>query len=415
MLPATVRVPVEIWQIILRMAIYVPLFFDCDPFGQNNVNIVQQYCWELPYWRSERHRNAFRRVCTRWNQYLLQFSHRYIRIVDMVHGSVPVGAFTRAIRLYLGHCNCTWCRGEQPAGRSMVPRSELVADLVRRYGSHSKLEIVHEELNQAEIVALSPITSLKVLITHDYGIIVRSEKTQTLQDVPPLSRIPYHRWEFEEWLSKSPMRLTTITALSIDLWVFDMLERMQIPALRHLSVINTYGGGPRQRSLEDALGHLGTQLETFHWNSRLIGEKMPEDIWSELPNVRSLQTPFVWGVPPPPSHPLCIIRLALTVADETVPIGAYLPVIEGDRSGNRRVVLAHYWCQLLFDRSIYGKTYKVWGAMEAAADAGTTLTDLTNQSLEDYILFCIVHRRGQPRKRRSYWRENDYRYETVVF
>lgn len=59
---------------------------------------------EGTYWEMERQRNALRRVCKSWDQFLRLFSHRFVRIQDVFHGQVPIASLCKAIRISLTYC-----------------------------------------------------------------------------------------------------------------------------------------------------------------------------------------------------------------------------------------------------------------------------------------------------------------------
>ncbi|PVF93998.1 hypothetical protein CPB86DRAFT_714169, partial [Serendipita vermifera] len=95
--------PSELWQMILTHSISVPVFFDADVVE----NISPWYIddptveWnnEKPYWTAERNRSSMRRVCRSWNDYLRQYDHRYVRMIDIAHGIVPAHHLKSAVRV----------------------------------------------------------------------------------------------------------------------------------------------------------------------------------------------------------------------------------------------------------------------------------------------------------------------------
>ena len=207
---ATTRVPVEIWWRILKFAISIPLFLDSgsiEPFDADG-DTIHQYYWELPYWSTERHRNSFRRVCTSWNEYLRPFNHRYIRFTDIIHGTVPMNAFPRAIRLYVGLCMCKECHRNLPeylqedshlfslwrgrpeqyakAVRDSIHlgRLEFFESLFAQYGRHSKLEVLHVDTSMGEDVALaSRAVTLRSVIGLSFNSLIRLKGLISLQNL----------------------------------------------------------------------------------------------------------------------------------------------------------------------------------------------------------------------------------------
>ncbi|KIM23372.1 hypothetical protein M408DRAFT_44848, partial [Serendipita vermifera MAFF 305830] len=76
---------VEVWQLILRHAIFIPDFLDPqsvegDLQAPGFENDRQHRHNESLYWQSERIRNKLCLVCKSWNEYLSLFSHRFVRM-----------------------------------------------------------------------------------------------------------------------------------------------------------------------------------------------------------------------------------------------------------------------------------------------------------------------------------------------
>ncbi|CCA77164.1 hypothetical protein PIIN_11146 [Serendipita indica DSM 11827] len=55
------RVPVEIWQKILRHAMHIPVFFDIDPIETYCIQAMPYFGDEEPYWETERVKNVLKR------------------------------------------------------------------------------------------------------------------------------------------------------------------------------------------------------------------------------------------------------------------------------------------------------------------------------------------------------------------
>ncbi|CCA77400.1 hypothetical protein PIIN_11377 [Serendipita indica DSM 11827] len=63
------RVPVEIWQKILRHAMYIPVFFDIDPIETYGIQAMPYFGDEEPYWETERVKSVLKRMsCIRSSQ-----------------------------------------------------------------------------------------------------------------------------------------------------------------------------------------------------------------------------------------------------------------------------------------------------------------------------------------------------------
>src|ERR1700677_452611 len=112
--------PVEIWQTILRYGIGVPDFLDPKAYEGvlSDSLLSHKYCMrnnEATYWLAERNRNSFQRVCRSWDGYLRLFEHRYVRMLDIWHQTIPLLALKSAIRVSFAryNCKCIWfCRPE---------------------------------------------------------------------------------------------------------------------------------------------------------------------------------------------------------------------------------------------------------------------------------------------------------------
>ncbi|PVG04333.1 hypothetical protein CPB86DRAFT_693642, partial [Serendipita vermifera] len=95
--------PAEICQMILRYAISVPEFLDPDYWVDQFppwviVNRGSSYSLKR-YIKAETIRKSLRRVCRRWDVYLRQYAHRWVRMCDIVHGTVRAKYLRSAIRI----------------------------------------------------------------------------------------------------------------------------------------------------------------------------------------------------------------------------------------------------------------------------------------------------------------------------
>jgi len=97
---------VEIWHIILKFSISVPIFFDTDPLETHGVEIIPRYYYDHEYWESERSRNSLRRVCRAWNDFLQPCDYRFVRLIDVVLGHAPPISLSQAIRVALHEVGC---------------------------------------------------------------------------------------------------------------------------------------------------------------------------------------------------------------------------------------------------------------------------------------------------------------------
>ncbi|KIM25751.1 hypothetical protein M408DRAFT_203589 [Serendipita vermifera MAFF 305830] len=97
------RTPTEIWQRILRLAIscsLLPLHGDYDHVQIRTISEVTCSLF-LEYKQSERTRTNLRLVCASWNEFLEQYSDRFVRLTPYVPDGYwpPVKRWDRVIRL----------------------------------------------------------------------------------------------------------------------------------------------------------------------------------------------------------------------------------------------------------------------------------------------------------------------------
>jgi hypothetical protein len=103
--------PVEVWQAILQSAIEVPRFFDPDAYE----GILPRTFFhasgsplndECAYWRAEKTRNRMQIVSKSWDSFLRPFEHRFVRMLDIRHGKVPLQKLEMAIRVSFREYDC---------------------------------------------------------------------------------------------------------------------------------------------------------------------------------------------------------------------------------------------------------------------------------------------------------------------
>jgi hypothetical protein len=137
--------PAEIQQKILRYVISVDVVLDPDAIASTDILAMSEYhaCspkskWNdmRPYWSTERDRNSCRRVCVSWNIYLEEkIGHRYVRMIDIVHGKLSASALRNAIRVsFYIHGRgmlCKFCEGKGP---SALRRAEFLRDTLTDVG-----------------------------------------------------------------------------------------------------------------------------------------------------------------------------------------------------------------------------------------------------------------------------------------
>jgi hypothetical protein len=109
------HLPTEIWQKILRHAVFIPAFLDPDTVAgiPNRIVCSPSIEWNnvQKYKESETTRQTLRQVCQSWRSYLQLFENRYVKMIDIRHEEVPPQALRRAIRISFrgGNCTCGIC------------------------------------------------------------------------------------------------------------------------------------------------------------------------------------------------------------------------------------------------------------------------------------------------------------------
>ena len=197
-----------------------------------------------------------------------------------------------------------------------------------------------------------------------------------------------------------PINFRSLTVMRIAVYDFEAFQEMDLPALKHLNVKVAEENSFRTvDSLIPMLVSFGSQLENFYLTSLLNEETMPTVIWTVLPNVVELQTPYKWGDLPPADHPLRRVTLTFDdvirhTQDKTSieDFKEYFPLTEDGRFTKTGVIISHCWSQLLFHHIRHRpSTTVLWLAMRSAESVGVDLVDLNGLNLENYILCFLVH------------------------
>ncbi|CAG7852878.1 SubName: Full=Uncharacterized protein {ECO:0000313/EMBL:CCA69310.1} [Serendipita indica DSM 11827] len=231
--PERIYLPTEIWQTILRHAIFVPLFFDTDPLSSYGLAALRGYYDMSGYWDSERTRNKLRRVCSSWNAYLQHFAHRFVALKDVVHNHVPIAALPLAYRIHMTACKCFACinHGLQNTGHlaSSVSRSDSKEPVDRSWRVEI-LEIDHHWLREdALLKILASKSHVRVYIR---PLLIKVNKTiehQSSSELRLYSGLP--GTEICSVQNLSTLRLALDTSLVSTI--------PPMPNLKHLSVIFT--------------------------------------------------------------------------------------------------------------------------------------------------------------------------------
>ncbi|CAG7852891.1 SubName: Full=Uncharacterized protein {ECO:0000313/EMBL:CCA75169.1} [Serendipita indica DSM 11827] len=291
------RTPLEIWQEILKLTISLPLFFSTNP-GPKDLGVRGEFTDTSIYWEAERTRNALRRVNKSWDTYLRRFDHRFVDLVDVEHGDIPLDAIRSAIRIRSLCCRCT----------------RRVVDLVQLGDT---LDQVHED------GTVEP-WKLQILVLINAGVDSVGRNRQLPRPYERPHRVANLRvflgekdvpglWDVVNGVgfpltvsSGIPHNGSNLTALS---WkVYDSVSVPDTPQLRHLKI------WVRPSNMDEFtayLGKIGTQLESLFcvFGLRMAGDYI--DIWRLCPNLKYLR---IRGhpepvMPPTPGHPIELLSI----------------------------------------------------------------------------------------------------------
>ena len=418
---AILRAPPEIWEIIHKYYIAIPLFFDSDPAEAYGVDGLVQYYSEVAYWRSERTRNALRRVCKSWDVALDAFRYRYICLFDVAHGRVPLDALPMAIRLFVepdSFCQCKEvCYSERRVfgeARWMSIKKRMAQMLVEAISTSQtpwKLEILEGQLQ-------TPDYLLETLATMCPRIQTLTQRSS--QDIDKYHQlVPKTRtllmdgdWADGRGIAGG-LKLTHLTTLLLYGMMRDFHpEEWSLPSLLHLHL--DIWGLIIDRAAAELLYRIlrcwGRGLRTLSIPCESSLE-LPNDIWSLVPRVTDVQLPFVWTVVPPIGHPLHVVRLSEILMDlartfsDVEPRLPFQGLIEdGCRSSIRRIALHEPWRDVLFFSS--GIQWDIYTRLgDYCAERGWRLTDRYGSTLDEYLVRLITSIRAPAeshvRKRRN--------------
>lgn len=267
------RTPIEVWESILRYTISVPVFFENDPLNSYSLgDFLRLYGDETQYWESERHRNILRRVCSSWNIYLQQFSHRYVNIEDVIKGHISSFALCGALRLKIKRRRTHAITNIIDRATLHRPQEWAVQILEGRHGN------IYNWLLNGQV-----FSNIKVVI--DYG---GPSLPFSVKYSPTFLRIA------REAEQNSPHAITfsRLTTLSLRyLPSLKILHNWEFPSLRHLNIL-MLSMDPAE--LVDALKVTGKGLKTLLDVSVPSDNKFPAEIWNLCPHLEVLQTSFIW-------------------------------------------------------------------------------------------------------------------------
>ncbi|PVF93997.1 hypothetical protein CPB86DRAFT_70563 [Serendipita vermifera] len=336
-----IKLPPELWQMILRYSISVPVFL--DPGAVENIspwiidNRELEWNDEAEYWAAEHTINTLRSVCKSWNLYLRSYEHRFVRIVDAVHGLVAPRSLKSAIRIcFTGHdvLRCVTCRskfyfsGEEASDvpptfpqlcwqlvRQVQPLEAQILDcIVLNFNmggipipAFPKVEVFQGSWCRYFGAYLNIISSLPSL-RHCFGDDIKS------QGELPLFRSP---------------NLTTLSlpfsdrVLPLDYFAN---QKWHLPGLRHCVIYTVrWETSEGVQSLKILIKEIGKELRSLYLPRINNSLDLSADIWSSCPKLELLHTSGVLLIPPPPDHPFHTLIISSRRFYDDIPLNIYLP------------------------------------------------------------------------------------------
>jgi hypothetical protein len=367
-LPTTARaLPTELFHEILEESILLPEFLDpyCIPevnnpllfIGQSSLQVYEN---EPVYWEAERHRNVLRRVCKSFDSYLRRFDHRYIRIVDLYHGYVPLQAVYTAIRIhFLYTCPvfdfCRQCHLINGNSTTPIDLAHLLS-VVGKADSHLAAKIITgRSLAVAKVLenTYEKLPHLRVLLdvdSHAFGQLGSGlgniNQLQTLHLFTDYGHVPW---------SSLPKSLTTLIYHSewthFPYWTIST----QLPNLRQLRLqgpADKLGIADLTRILE-IFGHQLRSLQIGNPSFGIARTATPLKIWDLCPQLERLDTAIHLDSLPPPSHPLHTLSVSIPLPSDRRHIAgtryttAFLTSFLYSRSVSlKRLILQQKWSSM---------------------------------------------------------------------
>jgi hypothetical protein len=308
---AIASLPVEVWQAILRYAIEVPLFLDPDAYEgvlarvefNGRISLLNH---EYIYWSAEKTRNRMQLVSKSWDSFLRPFEHRFVRMLDVRHGKVPLQKLETAIRVSFEGCYDCTCRGVCLKS----PFFDFIHETLAQVGS-----IEAEIFEVPEMAVFLPWTfkleNLKVLISQQLRSSYRL--SDLLRGLPSLRH--FHGTHYYATATESgqgPFSSNVVTlAFSIQPeGKYDPIV-LDLPCLRHLRIDLSAQRATIEFTKEAVLNILrvvGRQLRSFYFLHVPPGNETLEEIWELCPKLESLHISFSL-VSPPTGHPIRKLHL----------------------------------------------------------------------------------------------------------
>ncbi|PVG04352.1 hypothetical protein CPB86DRAFT_821723 [Serendipita vermifera] len=388
--------PTELYQTILRYSISVPDFLDPYAVDHNPYWLILEDTskWNdvKPYWAAERTRNSLRRVCRSWSYYLGQHEHRFVRMVDVVHGIVAPNHLQSAVRIWFGghhHSICEHCKPELYwfSGAENSPWSGQggYPGLYRRILQQTnplKVEILDFGELEADLRQIwheiSPSAFANVVILSASWLVDLTTLSEIINSLPMLRHCA--TWASKYFDTVPVLKSSTFKSLVVpfvplmappDLFT---QQKFYLPGLTHLHIWEMVYFHPRQAchpSLWAFLKVVGKTLTFLRigGDSRLEIE-LPSEVWDFCPKLEFLHTALQPRLPPPSNHPLHTLGLPYSYVEGPDPLSYFIP----NWPGIRTIRLGSMWDE------------EVKGSLLQSIDPRLRVEDVSGESYAEFIL-----------------------------
>jgi hypothetical protein len=311
------RLPTEIWQTILRHAMFIPAFLDPDAVAGIPSRMVCSASIEWnnvqKYKESETTRQNLRQVCQSWRSYLQLFEDRYVKMIDIRHEEVPPQALKRAIRVSFwgGHCFCDICDStyigphqetfEEFCWKTLKKQGPLRAEILDMTGAQFDIRRMWKIVDD--------IPNLVTLSATDCSW--RTYMTRFINYVPHLRHcLGRGFWGSSEYESR--FHSTTLQTLHMIIQnspsqSYLSAEYWYLPNLRNLG-LGYHRASEQTHDFYDIVYPLlmiiGGNIVWLDISFTKGSPELPPLFWAVCPQVEYFKTSMKLSTPPPEDHPI---------------------------------------------------------------------------------------------------------------
>lgn len=366
--------PSEIWQSILRYAIAVPVFFEANPADLYGIEeIIKGYDDNKIYWESERVRNTLRRVCSAWNDYLKQYSNRFVRLLDVMHGTLPYSAIPNAIRLDLEPCFCAECWDNRLQDPDWAYLLQKAAEEVTRNWA---VEIIEGSYGSSDdfshFAARTP--ALKAIL--------RSTR-HSMQEGNYISQVStFQALEVPQFM-KVDLQARYLTTLRLEIISLSICPAWQLPSLRHFSF---FAQEVDPINYIETLKAIGSGLITlFDTSGNRRGYELPSETWQICPRLERFQTSLSFSLSNPLPGSLRLVRFRVTTLTRSIePSETIFPIKMLQSAGVKGIAFDLLWGDII--------EYIESGIMEyvvAGMDCGLVVRDDIGVTFQEFLVSLL--------------------------